>query len=47
MRIMAVMASGAAPPNRPECTGAERVETVIVHETSPRMAVVMAGRFTA
>lgn len=42
---MAVMASGAAPPNRPECTGAERVETVRVHDTSPRIAVVMAGRF--
>ena len=43
IRASAIMASGAAPPNRPEWSGCWRVRTVTMHATSPRSAVVSTG----
>ena len=42
-RASAIIASGAAPPNTPECRGCSRVRTVTMQATSPRSAVVSDG----
>ena len=42
-RASAIIASGAGPPNTPECSGCSRVRTVTTQATSPRRAVVSTG----
>ena len=42
-RAIAIMASGAAPPKTPECSGCSSVRTVTMQATSPRRAVVSTG----